>query len=177
MCPWGQFNSPVSSNSPEATDKISCSRYLFVNSHILDVKMHSASSACKWCKGAAGHGRLHVFYIVQTNFVNAQGKSWTGEMDYRNRRVETHCNNAGVSRFATPFRDWTKFRTTDHCAECFLCYPYYRTHLFNKCVWIFIAILSPGGYNKIKTHKSSMCERILCWKRVIAWIFVQPQGM
>ena len=63
----------------------------------------SASSVCKCCKGTVSHGRLPVFYIVQTNFVNAQGKSWTGEMDYRNRRVETHCNNAGVSRFATPF--------------------------------------------------------------------------
>ena len=40
-----------------------------------------------------------VFYIVQTNFVNAQGKSWTVEMDDRNHRVETHCKNAGVSRF------------------------------------------------------------------------------
>lgn len=39
----------------------------------------SVSSPCKCCKGAAGHGRLPVFYIVQTNFVNAQEKSWTGE--------------------------------------------------------------------------------------------------
>ena len=46
---------------------------------------------------------VFLFYIVQTNFVNAQGKSWTGEMNDRNHRVETHCNNARVSRFATPF--------------------------------------------------------------------------
>ena len=39
----------------------------------------SASSSCKCCKGAAGYGRLPVFYIVQTNSVNAQGKNWTGE--------------------------------------------------------------------------------------------------
>ena len=44
----------------------------------------SVSSPCKCCKGAAGHGRLPVFYIVQTSFVNAQGKSWTGE-----RMIET----------------------------------------------------------------------------------------
>ena len=115
MCPWSQFNSPVSSNSPESTDKISCSRYLFVNSHILDVKMHSASSACKWCKGAAGHGRLPAFYIVQTNSVNAQGKSWTGEMDDRNRRVETHCKNAGVSCFTTPRHLFTDNRSSGFC--------------------------------------------------------------
>ena len=143
----------------------------------------AAASVCKCCKGTVSHGRLPVFYIVQTNFVNAQGKSWTGEMDDRNRRVETHRKNAGVSCFttprhlftdnqssgfftvfrtvssafgrpckssefyslddlyarrvsrnATPFRDWTKFHTTDHCAEYFSFYPYYRTHLFNKCV-------------------------------------------
>ena len=34
----------------------------------------SLSSFCKCCKGAVCHGRLPVF-IVQTNFVNAQGKS------------------------------------------------------------------------------------------------------
>ena len=39
----------------------------------------SVSSFCKSCKGAVCHGRLPVFYIVQTNFVNAQGKNWTGE--------------------------------------------------------------------------------------------------
>ena len=50
----------------------------------------AASSACKCCKGAAGHGRFPVSYIVQTNSVNAQGESWTGEMDDRNRRVEIH---------------------------------------------------------------------------------------
>ena len=107
--------------------------------------------------------------------------------DYRNHRAETHCKNAGMSRFttprhlftdnrssgfctafrtvssaihwmilnarrvsrnATPFRDWIKFRTIDHCAECFSCYPYYRTHLFDECARIFVAILSPGGYIK-----------------------------
>lgn len=153
MCPWGQFNSPVSSNSPEATDKISCSRYLFVNSHILDVKMHSASSACKWCKGAAGHGRLHVFYIVQTNFVNAQGKSWTGEMDYRNRRVETHCNNAGVSRFATPRHLFTDNRSSIFCTNC----PEFRTASSAsgwpcKSLWFpFIGwSLVPEGYRETR---------------------------
>ena len=50
----------------------------------------SVSSPCKCCKGAAGHGRLPVFYIVQANFVNAQGKSWTGETDDRNQKAETH---------------------------------------------------------------------------------------
>ena len=35
----------------------------------------AASSVCKCCKGTVSHGRLPVFYIVQTNFVNAQGKS------------------------------------------------------------------------------------------------------
>ena len=39
----------------------------------------SVSSFCKCCKGAVCHGRLPTFYIVQTNFVNAQGKNWTGE--------------------------------------------------------------------------------------------------
>ena len=46
----------------------------------------AASSVCKCCKGTVSHGRLPVFYIVQTNFVNAQGESWTGEMDDRNLR-------------------------------------------------------------------------------------------
>ena len=50
----------------------------------------AASSVCKCCKGAVSYGRLPVFYIVQTNSVNAQGKNWTGEVDDRNRRVETH---------------------------------------------------------------------------------------
>ena len=40
---------------------------------------YSVSSTCKCCKGTVSHGRLPVFYIVQTNFVNAQGKNWTGE--------------------------------------------------------------------------------------------------
>ena len=39
----------------------------------------AASSVCKCWKGTVSHGRLPVFYIVQTNFVNAQGKNWTGE--------------------------------------------------------------------------------------------------
>lgn len=34
----------------------------------------SVSSSCKCCKGAADHGMLPVFYIVQTTFVNAQGE-------------------------------------------------------------------------------------------------------
>ena len=48
------------------------------------ISRSSVPSTCKCCKGAAGHGRLPVFYIVQTSFVNAQGKSWTGE-----RMIET----------------------------------------------------------------------------------------
>ena len=40
---------------------------------------YSVSSTCKCFKGAVSYGRLPVFYIVQTNFVNAQGKNWTGE--------------------------------------------------------------------------------------------------
>ena len=43
-------------------------------------------------------------------------------------------NARRVSRNATPFRDWTRFRTTDHHAEYFSYYPYYRTHLFDECV-------------------------------------------
>ena len=39
----------------------------------------AASSVCKCCKGAVSHGRLPVFYIVQTNFVNAQGKAGLGK--------------------------------------------------------------------------------------------------
>ena len=39
---------------------------------------NAASSVCKCCKGAVSYGRLPVF-IVQTNFVNAQEKNWTGE--------------------------------------------------------------------------------------------------
>ena len=50
----------------------------------------AASSVCKCCKGTVSHGRLPVFYIVQTSFVNAQGKSWTGETDDRNYKAETH---------------------------------------------------------------------------------------
>ena len=59
-------------------------------------------------------------------------------------------------RNATPFRDLTKLRTTNHRAEYFSFYPYYRTHLFNECVRIFVAFLPPGGYIKIRTHKSSI---------------------
>ena len=143
----------------------------------------AASSVCKCCKGTVSHGRLPVFYIVQTNFVNAQGKNWTGEKIIGTTgqkhiakmpgcRVSRHpgissqitgqaafvqysvrfplpqvdpvnlpnsihwmiLNARRVSRNATPFRDLTKLRTTNHCAECFSCYPYYRTHLFNECV-------------------------------------------
>ena len=50
----------------------------------------AASSVCKCCKGTVSHGRLPVFYIVQTSFVNAQVKSWTGETDDRNYKAETH---------------------------------------------------------------------------------------
>ena len=59
----------------------------------------SVSSFCKCCKGTVSHGRLPVF-IVQTNFVNAQRKSWTGEMDCRNHQAETHWKMPGcrVSR-------------------------------------------------------------------------------
>ena len=142
----------------------------------------SVSSFCKCCKGAVCHGRLPVF-IVQTNFVNAQGKNWTGEKIIGTTwqkhiakmpgcRVSRHpgissqitgqassvqhsvqlplppvdpvnlpnsihwmiLNARRVSRNARPFRDWIKFCTTDHRAECFSFYPYYRTHLFDECV-------------------------------------------
>ena len=127
--------------------------------------------------------RLPVFYIVQTNFVNAQGKNWTGEKIIGTTgqkhiakmpgcRVSRHPGISSqitsqaasvqysvrfalppvapvnlpnsihwmifsvrrVSLNATPFRDWIKFRTTDHRAEYFSFYPYYRTHLFDECV-------------------------------------------
>ena len=126
---------------------------------------YSVSSTCKCCKGAASHSMLPVF-IVQTNFVNAQGKNWTGEKIIGTTgqkhiakmlgcRVSRHpgissqitsqaasvqhsvrfplpqvdpvnlpnsihwmiLNARRVSRNATPFRDLTEFRTTDHRAE------------------------------------------------------------
>ena len=75
----------------------------------------SASSACKCFKGAVSYGRLPVFYIVQTNSVNAQGKNWTVEMDYRNNLAETHRKNAGVSRFTTPRHLFTDNRSSGFC--------------------------------------------------------------
>ena len=75
----------------------------------------AASSVCKCWKGNVSHGRLPVFYIVQTNFVNAQGKSWTVEMDYRNNLAETHRKNAGVSRFTTPRYLFTDNRSSGFC--------------------------------------------------------------
>ena len=75
----------------------------------------AASSVCKCCKGAVSHGRLPVFYIVQTNFVNAQGKNWTGDKDCRNHLAETHCKNAGVSRFTTPRHLFTDNRSSGFC--------------------------------------------------------------
>ena len=39
----------------------------------------AASSVCKCCKGAVSYGRLPVFYIVQTDSVNAQGKTGLGK--------------------------------------------------------------------------------------------------
>ena len=81
-----------------------------------------ARSAARRCpealyfhKGAASHGRFPVFCIVQTNLVNAQGKSWTGEMDDRNRRVETHWKNAGVSCFTTPRLLFTDNQSSGFC--------------------------------------------------------------
>ena len=59
----------------------------------------SVPSSCNCCKVIACHGRFPVFCIVQTNLVNAQGESWTGEMDDRNNLAETHRKNAGVSCF------------------------------------------------------------------------------
>ena len=79
------------------------------------ISRSSVSSACKCCKGAAGHGRLPVFYIVQTNFVNAQGKSWTGQMEYVNHRVEKHCKNARVSCFTTPRHLFTDNQSSGFC--------------------------------------------------------------
>ena len=54
------------------------------------ISRSAASSVCKCCKGTVSHGRLPVFCIVQTNFVNTQGKNWTGETDDRNHKAETH---------------------------------------------------------------------------------------
>ena len=162
----------------------------------------SVPSTCKCCKGAAGHGRLPVFYIVQTSFVNAQGKSWTGERmieTTRQKHIEKMpgcrvSRHPGISsqitgqaasvqhsvRFPLPSVapvnlpnsiHWMIFmsegcRETRHPFESGQnstrlitvrnTFPYYRTHLFNKCVRIFVAILSPGGYIKIRTHKSSI---------------------
>ena len=75
----------------------------------------SVSSPCKCCKVAAGHGRFPVFYIVQTNFVNAQGKNWTVEIDYWNNLAETHRKNAGVSCFTTPRHLFADSRSSGFC--------------------------------------------------------------
>ena len=83
----------------------------------------AASSVCKCCKGTVSHGRLPVFYIVQTNFVNAQGKSWTVEMDDRNNLAETHRKDAGVSCFTTPRHLFTDNRSSIFCTNC----PEFRT--------------------------------------------------
>ena len=56
-----------------------------------------------------------VFCIVQTNLVNAQGESWTGEMDDRNNLAETHRKNAGVSCFTTPRHLFTDNRSSGFC--------------------------------------------------------------
>ena len=147
------------------------------------ISVSSGSSSYKCCEGAASHSMFPVFCIVQTNLVNAQGESWTGEkiigttgqkhiakmpgcrvsrhpgissqitgqassvqhsvqlslppVDSVNLPNSIHwmiLNARRVSRNTTPFRDWIKFRTTDHRAEYFSFYPYYRTHLFNECV-------------------------------------------
>ena len=44
------------------------------------------ANAAKLLQAMAGF----LFYIVKTSFVNAQGKSWTGETDDRNHKAETH---------------------------------------------------------------------------------------
>ena len=75
---------------------------------------YSVSSTCKCCKGAASHSMLPVF-IVQTNFVNAQGKNWTVEIDYWNNLAETHRINAGVSRFTTPRHLFADSRSSGFC--------------------------------------------------------------
>ena len=74
----------------------------------------AASSVCKCCKGAVSHSMLPVF-IVQTNFVNAQGKSWTVEMDDRNNLAEIHRKNAGVSCFTTPQHLFADSRSSGFC--------------------------------------------------------------
>ena len=74
----------------------------------------SGSSSYKCCEGAVCHGRLPVF-IVQTNFVNAQRKSWTVEMDDRNNLAETHRKNAGVSCFTTPRHLFTDNWSSGFC--------------------------------------------------------------
>ena len=82
----------------------------------------TARSAARRCpealyfhKGAVSHSMLPVFYIVQTNFVNAQGKNWTVEMDDRNNLAETHRKNAGVSRFTTPRHLFIDNRSSGFC--------------------------------------------------------------
>ena len=75
----------------------------------------AASSVCKCCKDTVSHGRLPVFYIVQTNLVNAQGESWTVEMDDRNNLAETHRKNAGVSCFTTPRHLFTDNQSSGFC--------------------------------------------------------------
>ena len=56
------------------------------------------SSSCKYCKGAAGHGRLPVLHRAN-ELCKRTGEKLDWGKDYRNHRVETHCKNAGVSRF------------------------------------------------------------------------------
>ena len=75
----------------------------------------SVPSSCNCCKVIVCHGRFPVFCIVQTNFVNAQGKSWTVEMDDRNNLAETHRKDAGVSCFTTPRHLFTDNRSSIFC--------------------------------------------------------------
>ena len=75
----------------------------------------SGSSSYKCCEGAASHSMFPVFCIVQTNLVNAQGESWTGEMDDRNNLAETHRKNAGVSCFMTPRHLFTDNWSSGFC--------------------------------------------------------------
>ena len=58
----------------------------------------SVSSFCKCCEGAASHSRLPVLHRVN-ELCKRTGEKLDWGIDYRNHRAETHCKNAGVSRF------------------------------------------------------------------------------
>ena len=73
------------------------------------------SSFCKCCKGAVCHGRLSCFLHHANELCKRTGEKLDWRKDYRNRRVETHCNNAGVSRFTTPRHLFPDNRSSIFC--------------------------------------------------------------